>query len=321
MSESPSLSVIIPVYNAQSSLPRCLDSLVNQTLLSLEIICVNDGSTDESSAILHAYAQRDERIVVVDQPNSGACGKPRNVGLRRARAPFVTFVDADDHVELNAYAELLPKMEDDIDLLCFGSYVENTSPEPYDDFYRSVLYIGEDTDKEMDDSFLFTRDPHAWNKIFRTQVIRTHEIFFPEGICGEDNSFFCAYCLFARRYRLCSQKYYHYVRSGDSYMGKLLNKQASRAAVDSIRSTGHFYKCLKRNRSFSRHKRVLFIYMAQRASFARCHSLKKHAWRIYLVLAEYAATIWLRSPGTVFSLLWNKKRTGSWVVPPTEKNA
>lgn len=321
MSDSPSLSVVIPVYNAQHSLPRCLDSLVNQTLRSLEIICVNDGSTDESSAILHAYARRDERIIVVDQPNSGAGGKPRNAGLQRARAPFVTFVDADDYLDADAYAELLPKMEDGVDLLCFGSYVENECPEPYDDFYRSVLHIEEDAVKNMDRHFLFTRDPHVWNKIFRMQVIRTYGLLFAEGIWGEDNAFFCAYCLFAERYGLCSRKYYHYVRSGNSFMGHLLNKKASRAAIDSIRSTGHLYACLKRNRCFSRHKRTLFIYMAQRASFARCHSLKKHAWRIYLLLAGYAATIWLRTPGTAFSLLWSKKRTGSWFVPSAEQRA
>ena len=312
MPDSPSLSVIIPVYNAEDSLPRCLESIVNQTLRSLEIICVNDGSTDGSLAILHAYASRDERIIVVDQPNSGSGGKPRNTGLQRARAPFVTFVDADDYVELNAYAELLPQMEEDIDLLCFGSCVENAFPEPYDDFYRSVLRIEEDAVKNMDHQFLFTRDPHVWNKIFRMQVIRTHGILFAEGIWGEDNAFFCAYCLFVERYRLCSRKYYHYVRSGDSFMGHLLNKKASRAAIDSIYSTGHLYKCLKQNRCFSRHKRTLFVYMAQRASFARCHSLKKHTWRIYLLLAGYAATIWLRSPGTVVSLMYGRMKTGAW---------
>lgn len=152
-------------------------------------------------------------------------------------------------------------------------------------------------------------------QIFRTQVIREHGISFPEGICGEDNAFFWAFCLFARRYRLFPRKYYHYVRSNASYMGQLLNKKASRAAIDSIHSTGHLYKCLKQNRCFRQHRQALFIYMAQRASFARCHSLKKHAWRIYLILTRYAAMIWLRSPGTVFTLLWNKKRKGNWLPP------
>ncbi len=312
MSDSPSLSVIVPVYNAQHTLPRCLESLVNQTLSSLEIICVNDGSTDGSLELLRSYARRDKRVIVIDQPNSGSAGKPRNIGLRHVRAPFVTFVDADDYMETDAYARLLPLMEDGIDLLRFGAHVENENPNPYDDFYRSLLDTGEDRIDEAGGAFYFSSDPHIWNKIFKTSLLREHGITFPEGVWAEDTAFLCMYCLFTRRVRHCSRKYYHYVRSSSSHIGQLLARKCSRNIVESILTTERVYCCMKENRCFSQQKEVLFRYMAQRAGVARCHATGLHAWRIYLILVKYMATIWLRSPQTVFSLMWGKWKTGAW---------
>ena len=91
------ISIIVPVYNTAPYLPQCLDSLVNQTYRDIEIICVNDGSTDNSPDILKAYAERDSRILVIHQENLGLSGA-RNKGLESARGEWVMFVDSDDWI-------------------------------------------------------------------------------------------------------------------------------------------------------------------------------------------------------------------------------
>lgn len=93
----PKISIIIAVYNVQNYLKQCLDSLVNQTLEDIEIICVNDGSTDNSLAILEEYAKKDERIKVISQKNSGGPGSPRNKALDLAKGEYICITDSDDY--------------------------------------------------------------------------------------------------------------------------------------------------------------------------------------------------------------------------------
>ncbi len=97
---SPKVSVIIPVYNASAHLESCLDSVIHQTLQDIEIICVNDGSTDSSAGLLEEYAQKDSRIRVITQQNAGA-GAARNRGLDAAQGEYLSFLDSDDFFEMN----------------------------------------------------------------------------------------------------------------------------------------------------------------------------------------------------------------------------
>uniref|UniRef100_UPI003864C4B3 glycosyltransferase family 2 protein n=1 Tax=Methanobrevibacter sp. TaxID=66852 RepID=UPI003864C4B3 len=99
------VSVIIPVYNVEKYLKECLDSVCNQTLANIEIICVNDGSTDNSLAILNEYAQKDGRIKIISQENQGL-GAARNRGLEDASADYVYFLDSDDYIELTTLEKL-----------------------------------------------------------------------------------------------------------------------------------------------------------------------------------------------------------------------
>ena len=95
----PKISVVVPVYNAEEYLKESLDSIVNQTLKDIEIICVNDGSTDSSLQILQQYAAKDNRITILSQPNS-RLGATRNAGITVAKGKYITFLDADDFFEL-----------------------------------------------------------------------------------------------------------------------------------------------------------------------------------------------------------------------------
>lgn len=98
--KNPDISIIVPVYNVEKYLPQCLESLINQTYANIEIICVNDGSTDNSLEILDKYAKRDSRIIVINQKNSGV-SVARNAALKIISGKYLMFVDGDDWIELN----------------------------------------------------------------------------------------------------------------------------------------------------------------------------------------------------------------------------
>lgn len=105
MNSNPKVSIIIPVYNTEKYLSRCLNSLVKQTLHDIEIICINDGSEDNSLSILENYASSDERIVLIDQKNQGQ-SVARNRGIEIARGKYIGFVDSDDWVDDNYFEKL-----------------------------------------------------------------------------------------------------------------------------------------------------------------------------------------------------------------------
>ena len=101
MQEEVKISIIIPVYNVEKYLHECLDSIINQTFKDLEIICVDDGSTDKSSEILEEYEQKDKRFTVISQPNKGVSAA-RNRGMQQAKGKYIMFVDSDDYIASNA---------------------------------------------------------------------------------------------------------------------------------------------------------------------------------------------------------------------------
>ena len=107
----PKVSVIIPVYNVEKYLRECLDSVINQTLKDIEIICVNDGSTDNSLEILREYEKQDSRIKIIDKKNEGA-GAARNLGLKSAHGEYIIFFDSDDYMDITALEKLYQNITD-----------------------------------------------------------------------------------------------------------------------------------------------------------------------------------------------------------------
>ena len=121
MSITPKVSVIIPVYNTAEFLRQCLDSIVNQTLQDIEIICVDDGSTDASLDILHEYASNDSRITILTQQNKGA-GVARNTGMQIAHGEYLAFFDSDDFFDLRLFEKVTRKADaTNADIVLFGA--------------------------------------------------------------------------------------------------------------------------------------------------------------------------------------------------------
>ena len=105
------VSIVVPVYNVEQFLPDCLDSLTNQTLKDIEIICVNDGSPDNSLKILEEYAQNDDRVKIITQENQGVSAA-RNAGLKTAVGEYIGFVDPDDWIDLDFYSKLYDAIQE-----------------------------------------------------------------------------------------------------------------------------------------------------------------------------------------------------------------
>ena len=103
--QNPEISIIIPIYNCEKYLSRCLDSIINQTFTNIEIICINDGSTDSSLKILQDYKTKDPRIIIINQ-NNQKLGAARNRGLEIQKGNYITFIDSDDWID-NDYLEKL----------------------------------------------------------------------------------------------------------------------------------------------------------------------------------------------------------------------
>ena len=126
----PTVSVIVPIYNVEQNLVETLDSLVHQTLSDIEIICIDDSSTDASGDILDFYAILDSRVVVLRQPNQGG-GAARNRGMKHARGKYLAFVDADDFIEPDMYEKMITASQKKDTDICVCGYIthidENTA--------------------------------------------------------------------------------------------------------------------------------------------------------------------------------------------------
>ena len=185
------VSVIIPVYNASKYLKPCLDSIINQTLKEIEIICVDDGSTDNSLEILNEYKEKDSRFIVLTQQNKYA-GIARNTGLEKATGKYVCFLDSDDFFELSMFEQMYNKIEkDNSDVVVCGYY-------NYDNQNNKVLntyLVREPFIKQSPFSpqqikphiFNFCR-PNPWTKLFKRELFLKYNIKFDSTICSNDLS-------------------------------------------------------------------------------------------------------------------------------------
>ena len=192
----PKVSVIIPVYNAQRYLKECLDSVINQTLKDIEIICVDDGSTDNSLAILREYAAKDNRIMVLTQSNQYA-GVARNNGLAKAAGEYVYFLDADDWMELSALEQMVALIEEKkVPLIKFRAWLYDDEKKVivqggYTD-YRSVIscYLDNYVCLNEKDVYNLLKLPDSpWTGFYNRSFLQENHIYFDPFICANDTGF------------------------------------------------------------------------------------------------------------------------------------
>ena len=199
------LSVIIPVYNACEYLGQALDSVISQTLDGIEIICIDDGSTDCSLKIVQEYQQKDSRIRIVTETNAGP-GLARNNGLKRARGEYVIFLDADDFFEPILLEGLYERAKrDDLDIVIANYDIYNCKTSQFlantESVYSGIYEGGAITSKnEYPDCILQSTTGSAWNKLFRRTFLLEKNISFLENVkMFEDVYFTVTAIAFAER--------------------------------------------------------------------------------------------------------------------------
>lgn len=220
----PKVSVIIPVYNAKNYLERCLDSVCNQTLKDIEIICIDDCSTDNSLDILNKYAKIYPQLKVVHLDKNGGESKARNKGLEFATGEYLGFVDNDDYIDLNFYEKLYKKAQENNADIAKGE----------------VQVIGYDGEVELRDMNQKIRDKNSkmyfayfwWTAIYKTSIIKDNNIKFLEGYpLGGDVLFLNQAVILANKVELVDDAFYYYLRREDSGDSLILSLEKVRSVL------------------------------------------------------------------------------------------
>ena len=226
------VSVIIPAYNVKKYLSRCLDSVVSQTYKDLEIICINDGSTDKTQDVIEKYAQFDNRIIAISTGHEGVA-HARNLGIKIANGKYIIFVDSDDYIASIMVEELV-------------NYIEKTKAEVVisdhasSNFRRDLFKSAYIHYKQLDcvdtaDIIPIDKDnlsnylnlvATCWNKIFSSEFLKSKSIKFPSGIMYEDVIFWAKVFLNAQKMCYVPKAYYFYRRNRTGSLMSLSDEHA-----------------------------------------------------------------------------------------------
>lgn len=211
--ENSTFSIIVPVYNVEKYICRCIDSILVQTFSDFELLLIDDGSTDRSGRICDEYAEKDTRIKVIHKPNSGV-STTRNIGIDHAKGKFICFVDSDDWIE-NDYLQHIKDEMYDFDILFFGSiwhYEDGSS--------RSLCLHEFDCKTELHEAIFYLLKNNTkinyygftWNKVFRRDIIERFGIRFVDQLSiSEDEVFTLAYCIHIQSLKIIESPLYHYL--------------------------------------------------------------------------------------------------------------
>ena len=244
------LSVIIPVYNVEKYLESCVQSVMNQTWKNLEIILVDDGSTDNSPSICDQLASRDSRIKVIHKENEGL-GYTRNCALKQVSGEYISFLDSDDTLDLHTYESCIQKMKEVNADACYfgrktfdekGNYTVNTN------IPTKLLYQGEEVAKEFSKHYIGwlqneQKNPYIRESsccaLYRSDIIKEHNIIFPsERECLSEDAFFnMDICRYAKSVLIIPENFYNYRYNPNSLTTK--------HDIEKFRKTVGYYTKLK----------------------------------------------------------------------------
>lgn len=240
---NPKVSIVVPIYNVDKYLPRCLNSLIRQTYTNLEIILVDDGSIDNCSNICDDYAKSDNRIIVIHKKNGGL-SDARNVGFTKSCGEYVCFVDSDDFVDPNYVKCLLD--------ICLGYACDiaicefcTTSKNEFSVLNEKIqlqIYSGIDMISELYGD-LYLNTVVAWNKMYKREIIIG--IKYPENLFYEDEATTCQFLFRAKRVGLCNQKLYFYFIRENSITNSMLSEKKMTDKLVALKKRMNFLKSVQ----------------------------------------------------------------------------
>ena len=210
------VSIIIPIYNSEKTLNRLLDSVLNQSYKNLEIILINDGSTDNSLKIINSFGKKDKRISIINQKNQGVSNS-RNTGLKVATGKYILFLDSDDYIDKNLIKTVLSIFkENKVDLVTYGFYTEIYGQKLISNHKTCLLKNKESIKNNLINLWKTHMLYNVWNKIYKKEIIDTYNIKFPNYDYGEDIKFNMDYIEKSESLYNLETPLYYYNRENDN---------------------------------------------------------------------------------------------------------
>ncbi|MBD5402101.1 glycosyltransferase [bacterium] len=266
------LSIIVPVYNSEQFLEKCIKSLTSQSIQNIEILLINDGSTDNSLEICNNFAKQDKRIKVFNQKNSGQ-SKARNVGLSNATGRYITFTDSDDWVDSNYYENLINACyKYNADISCGSIIRERKNSQKF-----RINYTNESEYTDAQEKINIAQVPnmcYVWNKVYRRAFIEKLKLRFIEGMYYEDVDFVTRAVYYSNKIVTVPNTYYHYWANMNSTVKTL--QKSDKKCKDSITSKQYVLDFFKKHNLKSNPK-----YLVKKKSCIKCFGipiLKTYEW-------------------------------------------
>ena len=225
----PLISVIIPVYNTEQHLNKCLNSVVNQTLKDIEIICINDNSSDNSLNILKEYKEKDKnnRIKIISLKTNKGASHARNIGIKLSTGKYISFIDSDDYIDQNFHHTLYTKaLTTGADVVKGNRKIYKNSNEPHIEPLQHYIHENDNN------KFLFE---YQWTTaIYKKSVIDKYHIRLPENLCtAEDLVFLTNILLCSKNVEYVDEVFYHYIKRPNSLTnGAIDNLQAIKSRIN-----------------------------------------------------------------------------------------
>ena len=241
--EKPLLSIIVPVYDVERYLPKCIDSILAQTFTDFELILVEDGSPDGCPALCDAAAAKDARIRVIHQKNGGLSAA-RNAGLDVARGEWIGFVDSDDYIAPEMYEALYQAVQStgaDLALCDYAEVDETGAPclPPYTGLAQRIF-----TGRELLKRATNTMAQPAWNKLYRRAIFA--QLRYPEGKLNEDLFLIPEVCLQIQKAVVVPKALYYYVQRG----GSIMNESKTLRHFDAAEAAQRYWEFLVENAAY-----------------------------------------------------------------------
>ena len=241
------LTVIVAAYNVEKYIEKCLESLLNQTYKNLEILVVNDGSTDNTKQIIEKYEKKSENLKLLNKENGGL-SSARNFGLQNTETEYVTFVDGDDYLELNTYEVIMKKVEEEKTDLGIFNFKKVYSQKIINSKLDEKVYIKNFL------KYLFSKstetDIVVWNKVFKADIILKNQIYFENRAYFEDTGFIFRYLYFVEKVSLVEVPLYNYIQRENS-ITKKFNSIIISSCENTYKIIKEFYK---KNNEYEKYK-------------------------------------------------------------------
>lgn len=270
---NPLVSIVIPVYNVEKYLRECLDSVVNQTIRDLQIICINDGSTDNSLAILQEYAKKDCRIQIINQKNAGQ-SVARNAALPFVKGKYICFVDSDDWIDLQLCEKVYDKAERtgaDMTLLFFNTLKKTPLQNITNYLTEHSYFIPDVKDKNCLEMSRYTS---VWATLWKTSFLFDNCLTFAEGLTREDDIFYWQAWIKNPKLALVTERLYFYRPNPVSTMHSL-----DRRTLDIIEVFRVIKDCLVSENKFNGEWKRLFLRHKLRVLHHTYRHVKEHSLR------------------------------------------